>query len=336
MLGRLQYEAASLFSIIIPAYEVAQYINECIDSVCHQATSYEVICINDESLDKSGALLDEKARYSKCIRVLHQRNRGVSITRNRGLEYLQGDYFLFLDGDDILLAGALKAIKNIIQQYTSDLYVFPSFLQHEKFEQGIIMFGQAEARVLSKRVEKLELICKDTEVQGRICGRVYRSQAFHTLRFPIGLSFMEDQWFWMNALFNANQIIISSLCYYGYRVRDGSATRQQTTLQSISAIKVGFETFSIIKSLGGTKRDFSLFWKRKASCIKSSIRFLIHRWSKLSVNDRECFNSTLRRMRILTGFNPLSLLLRFRLWVMCHASGGMKPSSVYSGYYGVA
>ena len=91
------------FSIIIPAYNVAPYLRECLNSVLAQTfTDWEAICVDDGSTDGSGTILDEYAAKDSRFRVFHQSNAGVSAARNKALDEAHGEWFLFLDGDDIL------------------------------------------------------------------------------------------------------------------------------------------------------------------------------------------------------------------------------------------
>ena len=91
------------FSIIIPVYNVAPYLRECLDSVIAQTfTDWEAICVDDGSTDGSGAILDEYAAKDKRFRVIHQKNAGVSVARNAAIELMHGDWFLFVDADDVI------------------------------------------------------------------------------------------------------------------------------------------------------------------------------------------------------------------------------------------
>ena len=90
-----------LLSIIIPVYNVEQYIEECLDSVCTQSfVDWEAICVNDGSTDRSLSLLQEFASRDRRIHVVSQSNAGLSAPRNTGLKAASGEYVLFLDSDD--------------------------------------------------------------------------------------------------------------------------------------------------------------------------------------------------------------------------------------------
>ena len=89
------------FSIVIPVYNVAPYLRECLDSALAQTFSdWEAICVDDGSTDGSGEILDEYAAKDGRFKVIHQKNAGVSAARNFGIDAAVGEYVTFLDGDD--------------------------------------------------------------------------------------------------------------------------------------------------------------------------------------------------------------------------------------------
>ena len=103
------------FSIIIPVYNVAPYLCECLDSVLAQTfTNWEAICVDDGSTDGSGAILDEYAAKDKRFRVFHQPNAGVSAARNMGLDNIHGEYFGFIDPDDILKCDYIEHLLSLV------------------------------------------------------------------------------------------------------------------------------------------------------------------------------------------------------------------------------
>ncbi|MFG3055620.1 glycosyltransferase family 2 protein [Kitasatospora sp. NPDC048239] len=100
------------FSVIVPVYQVQEYLGECLDSVLGQGgPDLELIAVDDRSPDGCGALLDEAAARDPRVRVLHlPENVGLGRARNAGLEVATGEYVLFLDSDDTLTPGLLKAV----------------------------------------------------------------------------------------------------------------------------------------------------------------------------------------------------------------------------------
>ena len=88
-------------SVIIPVYNVEQYLSKCLDSVINQTfKNIEIICINDGSTDNSLKILNEYAMADKRIIVINQENSGVYAARNKGLQIANGKYISFVDSDD--------------------------------------------------------------------------------------------------------------------------------------------------------------------------------------------------------------------------------------------
>lgn len=110
-------------SIIVTVYNIEKYVNECIDSILAQDyTDYELIIVDDGSTDSGGEICDGYSGGS--VSVIHTENRGVSAARNEGLAAANGEYILFVDGDDVMIDGALKSIMNRVQSEKADITTF--------------------------------------------------------------------------------------------------------------------------------------------------------------------------------------------------------------------
>ena len=115
-------------SIIIPAYNIEQYIEECLESIINQTyKNIQIIIINDGSTDKTldicSSIKDNR------IEIINQKNGGISVARNEGLKKANGEYFLFVDGDDILDTKAVEILVEMIEKSKADLAI----CGHEKF-----------------------------------------------------------------------------------------------------------------------------------------------------------------------------------------------------------
>ena len=116
-----------LLSLIVPVYNVAEFLPKCMDSLLGQpCDSYEIILVDDGSTDgRSGALCDEyAAKYPELVRVIHQANGGLGAARNTGLEAARGEYLFFIDSDDWIAADALSRLETEIEKTRADIYVF--------------------------------------------------------------------------------------------------------------------------------------------------------------------------------------------------------------------
>ena len=91
------------FSIILPSYNVEKYLDRCVKSFLAQSfTDYEIIIVDDGSVDDSGRLSDEWEKRDHRIKVIHQENKGLSAARNVAMRICTGEYLIFVDGDDVI------------------------------------------------------------------------------------------------------------------------------------------------------------------------------------------------------------------------------------------
>ena len=111
-------------SVIIPVYNVKDYLGVCLDSILQQSYSnLEVICVDDGSTDSSSCLLDQYATDDDRVVVIHKANAGVSAARNDGIARATGDYCFFADSDDWMLPGAFKALAEFVVSNPVDVLI---------------------------------------------------------------------------------------------------------------------------------------------------------------------------------------------------------------------
>lgn len=165
-------------SIIIPCYNVEKYIRDCIESVLNQKTQfkYEVILINDGSQDDTLNILKEYEDKDNVI-LIDQKNRGFSGARNTGLQYVQGEYLMFVDSDDRL---AENAIENLLSVAYKENYEIVEG-RYVLFNGENILFKELiEKKINGKPIEDLK---------GFAWAKVIKSSLFQNLIFP------EEYWF---------------------------------------------------------------------------------------------------------------------------------------------
>lgn len=121
-----------LVSIIVPVYNVERYLRRCLDSIVAQTyKNIEVILVDDESPDKCGQICDEYAAEHPCIKVIHQKNMGLSGARNSGARNATGDYVTFVDSDDFITSDYVEYLLNLIKRYDSDVSVARFVYQYD-------------------------------------------------------------------------------------------------------------------------------------------------------------------------------------------------------------
>lgn len=174
-------------SVIVPVYNVAPYLRQCMDSVINQTyRNIEIICIDDGSTDESGKILDEYAKSDDRFNVVHTNNAGVASARNIGLSLASGEYLLFVDGDDwIDTATCQKAVSSISTEAV-DVVMWPyirEFSDHsdpKTIFRGQKLFNGPECRKLQRRMIGLsdeELAHpENADALSTVWGKLYRRE----------------------------------------------------------------------------------------------------------------------------------------------------------------
>ena len=244
----------STFSIIIPVYNVAPYLRECLDSVLKQTfTDWESICVDDGSTDGSGAILDEYAAKDKRFKVIHKANGGVSSARNVGVSMAIGGYLWFVDGDDIVMPNALNVLSFAIDALKKPDIITLKWCKFEHPSDSVFSDGAkdnnilrgASVQVINDYVSTREVFYK--YVGSLICwNALYRKECVSKLKFrdyPNG----EDVLWGVEALLQAQSVgSISNVCY-GYFQRDGSAVRQLNERHLVSSLSVANEIVKCVR-----------------------------------------------------------------------------------------
>ncbi|MBQ9694513.1 MAG: glycosyltransferase family 2 protein [Kiritimatiellae bacterium] len=205
-----------LFSIIIPVYNVAPYLRECLDSVLEQSfTDWECLCVDDGSTDHSGRILDEYTAKDNRFRIWHQANAGVSAARNRALDNAIGDFVLFLDSDDRLLPECLKRFNAV----ASDTDWCLCNVHEMTAEGAYVRLRRRKINALWERcdfsaeIQSVDLYC----VWGICFKRKWLNDV--ALRFDTRLTVAEDTLFMSQALLTANRIqLAGDWAGYAYRL----------------------------------------------------------------------------------------------------------------------
>lgn len=162
-----------VLSVIIPAYNNASFLRDCLDSVLGQKTgfSFEAVVIDDGSTDGTAEILKE---YGGRIVAIRQENKGHSGARNAGLERCRGDYILFHDSDDTLCPGALEALLSCAREQEADIVAG-----------GYDCRPQDGTSYPGLRFPAAEVTDPET-IPGMTCGKLFRRSLFAHCRFPMG------------------------------------------------------------------------------------------------------------------------------------------------------
>ena len=219
-------------SVIIPVYNVEEYLGECLDSIINQTLNdIEIICINDGSTDNSLDVLEEYEKRDSRIRIFSQENAGLSIARNNGLSKSNGKYIYFMDSDDILKESALEELYELSEDKNLDLTLFKiiNFDSDTKKESSSEYYEMSFLKHLVKdNVFNYEDVGPYTvELCVTMGGKFFRHDLIRDMRFPDGLIF-EDNPFFINAFLNSDRVYFYDKHLYRKRNRSQSITKTFT------------------------------------------------------------------------------------------------------------
>ncbi len=214
-------------SVIIPVYNVEKYLCCCIDSVIGQSYgNLEIILIDDGSDDGSGAICEAYKEKDSRIRVLHQKNSGLSAARNRGLEIGTGEFISFIDSDDWIEEDFIETLVKKQQETGADL-VMTGYCRMDEDRKPIGYYPLSEG-ILASSAEGVLQICMGL-VPSYACNKLYKRRIFDSLRFIEGKLY-EDVAVMHMIFSKCQKIAVAAGCGYCYRVRVGSTVHQDRNL----------------------------------------------------------------------------------------------------------
>jgi glycosyltransferase involved in cell wall biosynthesis len=226
----------SKLSIIIPVYNVQEYLANCIDSIINQDYPFkEVILINDGSTDGSAKILEfYKVNYPDLI-VIEKTNGGLSSARNAGLDIATGDFVTFVDSDDYLDLNTYSSNMEFLNQNSKiDILSFPL---RKISEFSTIEISSKEIQIVENKIEIIKEYLIGTNISNSVCNKIFRAKIFKEIRFEFG-RLNEDTLFIPQLMENVNGMIISSIGFYNYRVRMNSII---TTMRSDKFVRDNFD-----------------------------------------------------------------------------------------------
>lgn len=219
-----------MVSIIVPVYNVENYLRECVDSILNQTyKNFELLLVDDGSKDSSPAICDEYAQKDSRVVVIHKENEGPSLTRNRGIDEAKGEFIVFVDSDDLILPEMLEKMTTAINRYQTDLCL----CGFERFKEGwskkwrlspyslVMLQGQKElAGVYTK---------SETNMFGvSIWAKMYRTEIINRehIRFRADIDYEEDCCFNLDYFRHVNTACALNDYFYRYRQMEQSLSKR--------------------------------------------------------------------------------------------------------------
>lgn len=222
-----------LISIIIPCYNIENYIVHTLDSVFSQTyRSIEVIAVDDGSQDSTGAVLDCYAEKEPRLIVFHQDNQGVSLARIHGIEASHGEYIGFVDGDDLIDAEMYDKLYRNAVAYSADI----SHCGYRVVNRDSVKYyyNTGKVKIQNQRDGVVDLL-EGTFIEPGLCCKLYRKQLFDRIlsdetSFDSSLRLNEDLLLNFFLFRSATKSIYEDFCPYQYIKRENSASQSESRI----------------------------------------------------------------------------------------------------------
>lgn len=210
-----------LISVIVPVYNVEQYLEVCIKSIIAQTYKrIEILLIDDGSTDSSGGMCDEWSNKDDRIKVIHTENKGQSAARNYGLDIANGDFVTFVDSDDYIEKDFFSNLFHVLSKYNADIAIAP--LCHVKEQTNLFVdFGEKE---IIKEYNSREAVIASFYQKDFSCNvhsKIFKKNMFSSITFPEG-KVMEDLAIAYKLFEASSKIVATNKWGYFYRQRNNS------------------------------------------------------------------------------------------------------------------
>ncbi len=222
-------------SVIVPVYNIAEYLPKCIDSILAQTyPDFELILVNDGSTDQSGAIAADYAhRHPDKISYISRDNGGISAARNTGLKVARGEYIAFVDSDDTVEPTMLETLLTLAEQHDADLAICAL---RSVSEAGAALGVTAEALtpgvVYTPTEHKELLLCENAA-----WNKLYRKRIIddNTLAFTEG-AWYEDLRFTKKYLLYTHRVVYTDAVLYNYLIRSGSIMNSRADKRNLQIL----------------------------------------------------------------------------------------------------
>lgn len=260
-------ETHPLISVLMPVYNVKNYVAEAIESILKQTyTNFELIIINDGSTDGSGSIAEAYKAKDKRIKLYHIENGGLANARNLALSYAQGEFVAFVDSDDSVSNDYLEVLINAISKYNADVSFcsYYRYVEEEKMFYYPVLEEGYEEKVFSG-LEAYQNYYNPVNAYNISLvvawGKLIRKELFSQICFPTG-RILEDSFTIYKLYFLTNKIAYVNKHLYMYRIRPNSIMTQNWTKEKILAqIEHHEERMALLATLGipvtqNNKKDY--------------------------------------------------------------------------------
>ena len=210
-----------LISLVVPVYNVRNYLEKCLQSVVGQTyANLEIILVDDGSSDGSAVICDEYARADRRVKVIHLPHAGVSAARNAGLEAATGALLGFVDSDDYIDADIYEYLYRLLTENDADISACTYLLEQEGRPSKEVN-NTGALRVFSQEGILRELVRNDL-VKNYLWGKLFKRRLFDGISFPVGRTY-EDVAVLYKVFYNSQKVVLSCVSKYHYMIHQNES-----------------------------------------------------------------------------------------------------------------
>lgn len=245
-----------LITIIVPVYNIEDYIGKCLDSLLKQSyRNLEIIIIDDGSTDGSGVICDQYVKIDKRVKIIHQKNSGVSEARNLGIQCAQGEYLIFVDGDDYVSNNYVRVLINGILNNNVGLYCADYFLDNGKITLHSL---NNKSELILDQTEGINMLHQSSGFQGYLWNKIFVREIIieNKLKFQSGVKIWEDMLFCLQYMKCINKIGYIKYPIYFYVQRAGSAVNDVRTWEENTHLKAIELMWNEVKNYEGDFKNY--------------------------------------------------------------------------------
>lgn len=236
-----------LISVIVPVYNMEEYLNKCIDSILKQSyLNIEVLLIDDGSTDRSKDICLSYEKMDKRVKYYYKDNGGLSSARNFGIKKCKGKYIGFVDSDDVIHENMFKILYENLIDTKSDL----SICEVCRFNDEPV-YTFSDEKTLYNKEEVLRIILEDKKICNFAVNKLYKKKLLKGIEFPIG-KYQEDVGTIYKYIMCCNNIVYCDSKLYGYYSRENSISKKLTS-------KFIYDYFDAIDVRANDLKEFNLY-----------------------------------------------------------------------------
>lgn len=299
-------------SIIVPIYNVEQYLDKCVESLANQTyKNLEIILVDDGTKDKSGKMADLWATKDNRIKVIHKENGGLSDARNAGMKIATGEYITFVDSDDWINYKMYEILMNNLEKYNADISVCGI---NKVYEDDIVNQNQIINENISifTADEALENLIDEGILKQTVWNKLYKREIIDDIYFEFG-KIHEDE-FWTYQIFGKSEkIVYTDEQLYYYLQRSGSIMDKPFSVQRLDGLEARNNRLKYIQE------NFpKLTIKAKKSLFFSCLYQYQSMLRSNKVEEQEIYEQAIKKYVDFINFNKdekNKLSLKDRIWI---------------------